>query len=234
MRYILSISLIILLAYSCHHQAVNMHDYTVRGIDVSHYQAQINWDTIATQNIHFAFVKATEGNALTDSLYCHNWSEMKRVGLKRGAYHFFHPTISAEKQAKNFINLVELEFGDLPPVLDVEVLDGVSKVRLISSVREWLFNVEIKYNIKPIIYTNLKFYNKYLAGHFDDYPVWIARYNNTKMPILACGRDWDFWQYGSKGRLNGIKGDVDVNVFNGDIFDLEQLCLAPRAVLSNK
>ena len=208
-----------------------MNDFSVRGIDVSHYQAAINWDLVAAHPVHFAFVKATEGTNLSDSLYCHNWEELKRVGIKRGAYHFFHPDISAEEQARNFMEWADLQDGDLAPVLDIEVLNDVSKVQLISSVTEWLFLIEIKYNVKPIIYTNLKFYNKYLAGYFDDYPVWIARYN-TRMPLLACGRDWDFWQYGNKGRIEGIKGNVDFNVFNGTLDQLEQFCLAPKQILS--
>lgn len=234
MRYILGISMVMLMAYSCKQDFARMDAYSVHGIDVSHYQAAINWDTVASQDLNFAFVKASEGYSLVDTLFCHNWEEIKRVGLKRGAYHFFRPTISAAKQAELFTNWVELDYGDLPPVLDIEVLDGVSKVALISAVREWLFIVEIKYNIKPIIYTNLKFYNRYLAGHFDNYPVWIARYNEKREPRLACGRDWDFWQYGNTGRIPGIKGNVDFNVFNGTMLDLEEMSFAPSAVLSSK
>lgn len=209
-----------------------LDDYAVQGIDISHYQSYLNWDTIARQDIAFAFVKATEGVSLSDSLYCHNWNEMKRVGIKRGAYHFFLPSIPAYEQARNFTNWVELEYGDLPPVLDVEVLEGVSKYALISRMRTWLTFVEVRYGIKPIIYTNLRFYNRFLAGHFDDYPVWIARYN-TREPRLACGREWQFWQYGNRGQLKGVAGHIDFNVFNGNYEDLNQFCLQPSTVLSN-
>jgi lysozyme len=231
MKYILCLSLLILVSYSCEYRTVRLENYEVHGIDISHYQSRINWDTVAGQNIHFAFVKATEGVTYRDSLYCHNWEEMKRVGIKRGAYHFFRPAIPADEQARNFFNWVKMEYGDLPPVLDVEVMDGVSKVELISGIRTWLFNVEIRYNIKPILYTNLKFYNKYLAGHFNDYPIWIARYHSRE-PRTACGRNWQFWQYGNRGRIAGIKGEVDFNVFNGSLMELESMCLAPQAVLS--
>jgi lysozyme len=205
--------------------------YGVHGIDVSHYQAAISWDCIARQNMSFAFVKATEGATFQDTLFCFNWEEMKRVEMKRGAYHFFRPRTPAHEQARHFTELVEMKEGDLPPVLDVEVLDGVSKVQLITAMRTWLYLVELKYNIKPIIYTNIKFYNKYLAGHFAEYPLWIARYN-TREPVLACGRDWLFWQYGSQGRIEGIDGFVDFNVFNGTHEDLNNLCLTPTPILS--
>jgi lysozyme len=159
---------------------------------------------------------------------------MQRVGIKRGAYHFFRPALSAYNQAGNFTAWVEMESGDLPPVLDVEVLDGVSKIELINKVRTWLFLVEIKCNIKPIIYTNQKFYNKHLAGYFSDYPIWIARYSSWRKPHLKARRDWTFWQYGDKGQLNGIKGPVDFNVFRGNIFELYELSLAEHMVLSQR
>ncbi|MEZ5040911.1 MAG: GH25 family lysozyme [Saprospiraceae bacterium] len=208
-----------------------MDEFEVHGIDVSHHQAQIHWDTIANQAISFAFVKATEGATHIDTMYCHNWQEMGRIGLKRGAYHFFRTQTSPVTQAQNFINWVQMDNGDLPPVLDIEVKGDISKRALVDAVRTWLIIVETRYNIKPILYTNIKFYNRYLAGHFNDYPVWIARYN-TREPRLACGRDWDFWQYGNKGLLDGIEGHVDFNVFKGNLLELESFCKAPVQMYS--
>lgn len=219
------------LVLSCKHETSRLDQYPIQGIDVSHYQSRINWDTVAEQGLTFAFVKASEGQTYQDSLFCHNWEEMKRVGLRRGAYHFFRPTVPVSDQIRNFVERVEMQYGDMPPVLDVEVIDGVSKMMLIHGVQEWLRAIEAQYNIKPILYTNLKFYNKLLAGHFDDYPIWIARYN-TREPTLACGRDWQFWQHGNRGRLPGITGDVDFNVFKGSIWELDALCFYPHAVLS--
>ncbi len=223
--------MLVLCMWSCEQETVRRDDYDVQGIDVSHYQSLVNWDTVAAQDIAFAFVKATEGLTIRDSMFCQNWSEMQRVGIKRGAYHFYHPSLSAEMQARNFMQSVELGLGDLPPVLDVEVVEGVSKVALLASMRHWLYLIEIKYNVKPIIYTNLVFYNKYLAGHFKDYPLWIARYGR-RQPTLACGREWSLWQYGSAGRLRGIKGNVDFNVFKGDMFQLEEMCINTGVVVS--
>lgn len=233
MRYLLSFLALAAAVLSCTHQTIRMDGFEVHGIDVSHHQSRINWDSVAAERVHFAFVKASEGVSLNDSLYCFNWAEMKRVGIRRGAYHFFRPTLPAEKQAENFASLVEMAYGDLPPVLDVEVLDGASKVQLITGIRTWLYLTEIRYGAKPILYTNLKFYNRYLAGHFDEYPLWIARYN-TRQPRLACGRDWQFWQYGNRGELNGISGHVDFNVFNGSLPELDALCMAPPVILSQR
>lgn len=225
-RYILSISVLIIGLSSCQYETRRLNHFEVHGLDVSHYQASISWDTVAQQAVHFAFVKATEGESFVDSLFCHNWTEIQRVGIKRGAYHFFRPTLSAEAQFRNFVRTVDMQSGDLPPVLDVEVIDEASKVELITKVRTWLYLVEIRYRIKPILYSNQKFYNRYLAGHFDDYPVWIARYN-TQQPSLAYDRAWHFWQYGNRGRIDGVEGYVDFNVFEGSLADLEQLCWNP-------
>ena len=233
MRYLVATILIFLLFYSCNPITERMPDYEIHGIDVSHYQSTIHWDSIIAQDITFAFVKATEGEELTDSIYCHNWSEMKRVGIKRGAYHFFRPTLSVYKQAKNFIENVSLEPGDLPPVLDVEVDDGSSDHLAVFRIKTWLEMIEDHYNVKPIIYTNIRYYNKYIAGNLDDYPIRIARYSKSK-PLLAFEKEWLFWQYGNRGRLKGIEGDVDFNVFSGTYPQLESLCLQERHLYSLK
>lgn len=230
-RWINGILLASIFLLSCEHETVRRNDFAVHGIDVSHYQSLIHWESVTAQDFHFAFVKATEGATLYDTMFCQNWSEMNRVGLARGAYHFYRPRTPVEAQVDNYSNWVDLQIGDLPPVLDVEVLDGVNKIQLITGIRTWLFLIELRYNTKPILYTNLKFYNKYLAGHFNDYPLWIARYG-WRQPVLACGREWDFWQYGNRGRLEGIDGYVDFNVFKGTLEQLEDLCLSPRPILS--
>ncbi len=231
MKYATVILGFLLLGYACQLTTVRLDKYEVHGIDVSHYQSFIDWDRVAAQGVDFAFMKATEGQMMVDTLFVENWEQSKTTGLKRGAYHFYRPTVSAEMQARHFMQAVNLDYGDLPPVLDVEVLDGVSKAKLLVGIRTWLYLTEIHYGVKPILYSNLKFYNKYLAGHFTDYPIWVARYSN-RLPRLACGTDWEFWQYGNRGRIEGIEGHVDFNVFHGTMAELESLCLQPVSVFS--
>jgi lysozyme len=218
---------------SCQKDTVRRVDYAIEGIDVSRYQLAINWDTVAHQGIHFAFVKATEGATHLDTLFQKNWTAIREAGLRRGAYHFFRPATDPILQAQHFINQVELLDGDLPPVLDIEVLDNQHPTFIIASLKTWLDEVYQHYGVRPILYTNLKYYNKHLAGHFDDYPLWIARYNDDE-PVLACGRDWQFWQYGNRGEIAGIEGYVDFNVFSGSWQDLEQLTYGTDTVLSQK
>jgi len=148
LKKIIFLSILICTLYACSSDTHRMEGFEVHGIDISHHQSYINWDTVASQPIDFAFVKATEGETFSDSLFSYNWNEMSRVEIKRGAYHFFRPNISVENQAKNFIDQVDLKEGDLPPVLDVEVFEGISLSILI---------IKLTKNISLEILTNIQF-----------------------------------------------------------------------------
>lgn len=216
-------AILVVMLVSCNSITERLDNYEVHGIDISHHQATIDWDLVAQQGIDFAFIKATEGRDFRDRQFCTNWKEIQRVGIRRGAYHFFRPKTSAYLQVENFVEQVELAEGDLPPVLDIEVEDGVSKEDLLEGVNTWLLLAEAEFKVRPIIYSNYKFYLKYLADEFPDYPVWIARYGFFH-PHLGNNREWCFWQYGDQGRVEGIKGNVDLNVFKGSLQDLEKMC----------
>lgn len=196
---------------------------TLKGIDVSHHQGIIEWDSVISGNISFAFVKATEGYTFKDSLFSKNWEEMKRVGIKRGAYHFFRGNTNPKKQAINYIETVALDSGDVVPILDIEKLDGVSSAKLIKNAKIWLIEVEKAYKVKPMIYAGQYFYNKYLANSFKGYPLWIAEFTKGK-PVLVDGRKYHIWQYSEKGIVKGIKGRTDLNKFYGDYEGLNSLC----------
>lgn len=168
------------------------------------------------QNIRlgFAFMKATEGNGNSDSYFKRNWRKSKQAGLVRGAYHFFIASKDGRKQAENFIDRVKLEAGDLPPVLDVEQTFRTPATKLRKEVQTWLDVVGLYYGVTPIIYTNADFYERYLRGYFDNYPLWVAHYFQPEQPRIS--RDWAFWQHSEQGKVDGILSRVDFNVFNGD------------------
>ena len=232
MKYCIPIALFCLLLCSCNQLTERLDGYAVHGIDVSHHQVTINWDTVATQKIDFAFIKATEGRNFRDSCFTQNWQALKRIKIRRGAYHFFHPNLSAQLQAENFINTVDIHFGDLPPVLDFEVINNVPKTKIIQQLQTWLDLIEAHYKIRPIIYTNQKLYFNYLINHFKEYPIWMARYNTIE-PNMLSSKEWSFWQYGNKGTVKGIDGFVDLNVFKGNLLDLENMSLSPETAISN-
>lgn len=208
------------LITACTHDA---EQYKIHGIDVSHYQKIIDWETVAKQEkVHFAFIKATESVDYQDSIFQKNWEEAKKAGLIRGAYHFFRPNVSVEWQIKNFTQQVQLEKGDLPPVLDIEDFKNVTMPTLIERVRLWLIFVEEHYQIRPIIYASLNVYEEHLQFAFPEHPVWIARYNRREPPKNTA---WLFWQYSDQTTMDGILGNVDKNVFVGTLSDLKALCL---------
>lgn len=203
-------------------------DYSIHGIDVSRYQRVIAWDQVkamrvADMQIGFAFIKATEGVENVDPQFSRNWRKARSNDMTRGAYHFFIASKDGKLQAENFIRRVRLESGDLPPVLDVEQLNNTSRVKLRAEVRKWLETVQQHYNVKPIIYTNVDFYENYLGKEFDDYPLWVAHYYEARYPRIS--RNWSFWQHSDKGRVSGILSKVDFNVFAGDSAEFRSLLI---------
>lgn len=200
--------------------------YEIHGIDVSKYQQNISWEAVRDMQVKnirlgFAFIKATEGNGNVDPFFRRNWRKARNAGIVRGAYHFFIASKDGRKQAENFIDRVELESGDLPPVLDVEQTNGASADQIRKQVKTWLWVVENHFGVKPILYTNVDYYEKYLKGYFDEYPLWVAHYLQPQQPRIS--REWDFWQHSEQGRVNGILSKVDFNVFNGDSLQFRSL-----------
>lgn len=199
--------------------------YGIHGIDVSYYQGKIDWHKVKAMNddgvkISFAFIKATEGLLNVDPYFQRNWREAPKVGIRVGAYHFFRPKKSGRWQANFFLQTISVEKGDLPPVVDVESLDGVTPEKMRAELNAFVIQVEERIKIKPIIYSGLKFYQTHLAAYYKDYPFWIAHYHQ---PILKLdSKEWKFWQHSDKGRINGINHNVDFNVFNGDSLEFER------------
>lgn len=200
--------------------------YTIHGIDVSYYQGRIDWQKVKNMEedgvkISFAFIKATEGLLTVDPCFQRNWREAPKAGLKVGAYHFFRPKKSGLWQANFFLQTVSIEKGDLPPVVDIESLDGVSPTQMRKELNAFIIQVEERTKVKPIIYTGLKFYRDYLQGYYSDYPFWVAHYHQPKLRLNE--KAWKFWQHSDKARINGINHVVDFNAFNGDSLAFDRL-----------
>ncbi|MBQ8592784.1 MAG: glycoside hydrolase family 25 protein [Bacteroidaceae bacterium] len=205
------------------------HRSRVHGLDVSHHQGRIDWAKLSLAAYHdapinFVFMKATEGGDFVDKTFQANFASARECGLVRGAYHFFRPEVSAQLQAQLFMREVRLEPGDLPPVLDVEVLGKGGREELQQGARVWLTLVEKHYGVKPIIYASSSFRQDYLNDpFFDDYPYWIAHYY---VPELSYKGVWKFWQHTDMGRLDGVDGEVDLDVFNGSLEELMKMTIA--------
>lgn len=187
---------------------------SIRGIDVSDYQPNINWRSVASAGISFAIIKATEGRSFVAEVFPRYWRETKENGLIRGAYHFFRPASDVRQQAENFLRTVKLEDGDLPPVLDIETTDGVDALTIRERMAQWLTILEEETGILPIVYTYPGFWDSLGSRGFTDHPLWIAHYTNAPQPIIpGAWNSWIFWQYTDRGQLYGVPGNLDVNLF---------------------
>ena len=195
--------------------------YSVHGIDVSAYQGRIDWPEVARNRVRFAFIKASEGATLRDPRFARNWREARAAGVLRGAYHYFQPNRDGRLQADLFARTVPLAPGDLPPVLDVEAANFHDVAVLRREVARWLRLIEAHYGVRPILYSNHSFYQRHLAGHFDDYPLWLAHYE-VERPTLPRSK-WIIWQHSDESYVPGIRGVVDFNVFQGNFEALQAL-----------
>ncbi|RZJ75468.1 MAG: glycoside hydrolase family 25 protein [Flavobacterium sp.] len=205
------------------YEIVSRHKNKVFGIDVSHYQGTIEWDSVKASNknfpIHFVFVRATAGDDGVDTKFKANWKQARANGFICGAYHYYRPNENSVKQAENFIKTVKLSGGDLPPVLDIEQIPSEQSMdSLKSGLKRWIAKVEKHYGMKPILYSGESFYTDFLREEFKGYKLWIANYSFFVDEIRP---EWHFWQFTDKASVSGIEGNVDVNIYNGDLRGLK-------------
>lgn len=195
--------------------------YPITGVDISHYQGDINWNDIYNQNIDFAFMKATEGSSTIDEYFERNWSNAQETPIVVGAYHFYSFDSSVETQAENFISTVGSLKGKMPPVIDFEFYSNYEKNppdinTTRANLKLFLDILEDYYGVKPIIYATVKSYKLYVKNEFNEYPLWIR--NVYFSPNLGMKNRWTFWQYTDTAVLKGYHGDekyIDMNVFRG-------------------
>lgn len=213
----------------------------IYGIDISKYQHvigkkkySIDWKRLRISHlgniskktisgnvnfpIRFIYVKSTEGSTMLNPYYRQDYLSARAHGYKVGSYHFFSTISPAGQQARQFLKHTMMQRGDFPPVLDVEpTKEQIKKMGgiyvLFARVRTWLKMVEKDVGVKPILYINQTFVNRYLNLAPDlkhNYQIWIARYGEYKPDVHLI-----YWQLCPDGRVSGIHGEVDINVFNG-------------------
>ncbi len=210
---------------------------TIYGIDVSHWQGNIDWELLSEDGYTFSWVKATEGMTYTDPMFFNNISNGMATDIVMGAYHFARPdNNTAEEDATNFLNIASDYIGPgfLPPVLDLEnpysggqvivLTDLFTAQQLSDWVAEWMGLVEASTGISPFIYINGNFAN-YLNPSLNSYGLWFAQPDENLDPPTNIGSwsEWGFKQYSWWGNVSGINGDVDLNIFNGSISEFNDL-----------
>lgn len=209
----------------CNSARNSVRDYELWGIDISKHQRSVDWVAVAEHNKpNFVFLKATEGTLIIDPTYETRAKELDEQGILWGAYHFFGHRTSGKEQARTFIKTAKLKRGNIIPVLDIEYHRFMKDPK--KTVREAkAFCQEIKryYGVSPIIYCSTLFYERYLEKDFkqSDYTLWIADYTGNNPLHLS----WRIWQHTDSHSIKGISGNVDRNVFNGDLQELQKLVL---------
>ncbi len=209
----LAISVFLIFFLSCDNKPDG--DSFIFGIDVSHYNGNINWEEVKKQKKHkkikFVIIRSSAGTR-SDRLFQENFSKARNHGFVVGAYHYYDPNENSTLQASHFISKVTLQKGDICPVLDIEELSRVQSLdNLRKGLKNWLDIVEEYYGVKPIIYTGLAFYEDYLMRHgFSHYPLWIAAYSSSKKKHKIV-QESCIHQFSERVRIPGISGYTDGN-----------------------
>ncbi|ANN60075.1 lysozyme [Mesorhizobium loti NZP2037] len=213
-----------------HTYSPDRNKYPVRGIDVSHHQGQIDWRRAAADDVAFAIIKATEGGDHVDRAFATNLREARAAGIAVGAYHFFTFCRPGADQAKNFISVVPHDQPLLPPVVDVEFGGNCpqrpSPEQLNAELQAFLGPVEAAFGKTAIVYLTDEAEAAY-AGQIAARPLWLR-----SLLVEPDRHDWVYWQYHNRGRVDGIEGDVDLNVLQGGPAALAALSTAsPGSIL---
>ena len=193
----------------------------IHGIDVSKWQGEIDWAAVRSAGTQFAFIKATEGGDHLDDRFAQNWAGAKAAGVPRSAYHFIFWCRPAHEQADWFRRHIPADADALPPVLDLE-WNGhsklcprkLSKPDALEKIKVMIAAMEAHTGKRPILYTDITFHKDVLEGELNDYPFWV-RSVAAEPQERYQDRGWAFWQYTTTGRVPGIRGHVDRNVFAG-------------------
>ena len=191
----------------------------ILGVDVSSYQESVDFSRLKEQGVKFAYIKATEGDSHVDRSFDEKWVAASQANVPAGAYHYFSYGVSGTKQAENFITTVGDLSGRLIPAVDMEltveeVYNPPAKDDVVRGLKAFLAVVEEKYGVKPLIYAQKDYWDKYLADDFSSYPRWMR---NVFYPIYVdAGDDWLVWQYNDRGVLEGYGGEkyIDLNIVN--------------------
>jgi len=200
-------------------------DFAIHGIDLSRYQGEVDWVAARNGGVEFAWIKATEGGDYVDPMFMQNWNAAKAAGMPRGAYHFWYFCRPANEQLAWFIANVPPDPDALPPVIDMEWNNESKTCRhrpprdeLLRDIKYVADGMEQYYGKRPVIYTSVDFHEDILVDTFNGHHMWVR--SVAGHPSTRYGnRRWTFWQYTAEGRVPGVKGNVDRNVFVGDRTD---------------
>ena len=195
--------------------------YPVKGIDVSHHNATIDWHAVAEDGVTFAYIKATEGKDFQDDRFITNCREATAAGIVCGAYHYFRLGTPGLEQAQNFIRTVPRDSLPLPPAVDLETWGNSSTRPSVADFQaqlsDFLNALRKEYGTEPVLYASSDFIHDYLGNNVPK-RLWYRAV--VLSPHLEGYDNWTFWQFTERARIKGIPGFVDMDVFRGAKEDL--------------
>lgn len=224
--------------------ATSSHANNLLGIDVSSAQGSINWTSVKSDGVQFAFAKATEGTSVTDSDFSGNMKRGKSAGVQMGAYHFAYPDINCPSaEVNHFWNVagpyILADGKSISPAIDLEIFQGLSCG--FSTYTAWAnkFNSLVKAKTSSSL-NCVAIVSCCDACYFNSNITlgsWILNYNGqnlyTSGPWTACctcnvwdpnpvcnSKIWDYWGVTSTGAISGIPGNVDLDAYNGTLTQL--------------
>jgi len=189
----------------------------LRGIDVSHHSGAVDWAQVKAAGFSFAYVKATEGVDDADPLFAANWQALKELGMPHGAYHFFVTEDDPEEQARFFLDHVELQPGDLVPVVDIELLGHHTPPGVARRLKRFLDLVQQEIGVRPMVYTMPNFWNIHFGAGFGEHPLWVAEYGVDEPRIPEDWEGWHLWQYAEDRIVPGVEKEADLSRIHPDL-----------------
>ena len=193
----------------------------LKGVDISNWQPNINYQALKNAGVEIAIIKATEANYYKDPYMEKHYNGCKSVDIKVGFYHFFRCNVDAKAQAQYFVNYIQGKSYDVKLVLDIESTEGQSKSTITNMARTFLEEVQRLTGTQPMIYTYTSFANSYLDSSLACYPVWIAQYSplNPNPCSLCDSNGWDGFQFASDGLIaNSGYTNLDINEFKPSVY----------------
>lgn len=184
-----------------------------KGIDVSRWQSNIDWSKVKNSGIHFAMLRATFGwgDSKPDASFESNYEQAKKVGISVGAYHYAYATTVEEaiKEAEHCYKTIKGKKFEYPIAYDLEEarIEKLGREKISAIAKAFCDKME-SYGYYVCIYANLHWLNNYFTDEiFENYDIWLAQWNDKP----TFNRPYGMWQKSSKGVVDGIKGNVDID-----------------------
>ena len=203
-----------------------------KGIDVSSYQGIIDWKKVKAAGVQFAILKVIRKDLNPDKKFESNWSGCEAAGMTiQGVYNYSYAT-TVEKAKTDAKKVVSILGKDRHPMVWLDVEDSVQKnlgQKLIDIIKA--YGEVIKYAGMTFgVYTGKSFYESYIKKYQEqvkDIPFWIARYPSSKEMTISSNPAANYkpdvhpimygWQYSSKGKVEGVSGNVDMNEWYAEV-----------------